>query len=261
MTHVALKFSKEIKIETKSLIDSDKFNLSTANEKAIEDYKNSAILAEEYDKDIILSTKDALIFGFDFFEADTKLILPEINPVTIYFLNATMSVERIAYYKSKLIQTAKSGVVSSHSFGNYFSLAFNCIINLQSALETFLNKILQENNYIFYDKNQKKIRGNIHDKIDVALPKIFNKNFKNENLDDYNNLKDLILLRNQMIHLKPENENTNTKYKIPYRRIIECDFNKLIQSLANYLNFYEENIIELCGCGNNLAFDIILQEK
>lgn len=257
MSHIALKFSKEIKFDTKNLIKSEEIKLSQENKKVIDDYKSSTDFAEEYNFDIILQTEDSLVFGFDFLDANKKLMLPEINPVTIYFLNATMSTEKLSFYKSKLIEKAKIGVISPHSFGDYFSLAFNCIINLQSALETFLNKGIEENNYIFYNKNQKKIQGNIHDKIDVAFPEIFNKNFKNENLDDYNNLKYLIHLRNSMIHLKPEINDTNTKYKVPYRRIIECEFDKLIQSVGNYLNFYEENIIELCDCENNFALDIV----
>lgn len=257
MSHIGLKFNTEIKIDydlTKTISD---IKLSDESKKIIDDYSKSDRLAEEYDYDLILQTTDSLIFGFEFINDGEKLMIPEINPVTIYFSNAVMSNNKIHYYKKILIDKAQKGIIQPHSFGNYFQLSFNCIINLQSAIETLVNKLIQENEYYFYDSNRRARNGNIHDKIDIALPEISHKNFENDFEDEYLDIKNLIRIRNQMIHLKPDVENTNTKYKIPYRKIIEFNFGKTIESAKKFINYYQPNLIEECDCGSELYFDII----
>ena len=255
MSHIGIKYSEKIDV---NISESTKnIQLSEKSKQVIKDYTSTNMFAEEFDCDLILQTNDSLIVGFDFISNGKKLVIPEINPVTIYYANAKMSSIKIKEYKKKLISYSQKGKLNSHVFGDYFQLSFNCIINLQSAIETFANKIIQENNYVIIDeKTRKPKKANIHDKIN-ALAIINSKEFESEYNDEYQDIKNLILIRNQMIHLKPEKQITNTKYKIPYRKILEFNFDKTLESAGIFLNYYEKDLIQECECGNDFYFDII----
>lgn len=257
MSHIGLKYSKQIKLDTASIKPALQNKSSEKGKKFMDDYLENNHFAEESDYDLTLFTKDSVIFGFDFLHNGQKLLLPEINPVTIYFSNAVMSSIKITKYKKILLSNIKIGNIQTHAFGDFFQLAFNCIINLQSSIETFANLIIQKNEYTFYDKKQKPRKANIHDKLDIALPIIFAKNFELDFKEEYTSIKSLILLRNDLIHLKPYTESTNTKYKIPYREVIEFNFDKAIEATQEFINYYQPNLIEECNCGINFHFDII----
>ncbi|MPS71627.1 MAG: hypothetical protein E2590_00570 [Chryseobacterium sp.] len=259
MSHIGLKYSKQIKLDSDSIKSFLNNKPSEKGKKIMDDYLKNNNYAEESDYDLVLTTKDSLIFGFDFLHNGKKLMMPEINPITIYFSNAIMSNVQIGKYKKILISDAKKGISQIHSFGNFFQLAFNCIMNLQSSIEVFVNLIIQENNYVFLKKDGTQRTGiiNIHDKINIALPQILSKNFKINFENEYSQIEDLIKLRNDLIHLKPETEITNTKYKIPYRKVIEFNFDKTIIAVKKFINYYEPNLIEECNCGVNFYFDII----
>ncbi|WP_454059258.1 hypothetical protein [Elizabethkingia ursingii] len=261
MSHINIKLTKEIKIDSNLIEKIKSIKLPKKSRKLLSDYSSSKKFAEEYEYDLLIQTDDSLILGFEFTNNGERLMIPEINPITIYFSNAIMSNIKIQDYKKELIKNAQRGIIQTHSIGNYFQLSFNCIINLQSSIETLMNKLIQENRYSFYDKKGNIKRGNIHDKIDIALPEISGKKFENDYKNEYVDIKHLIQIRNQIIHLKPDKEITNSKYKISYRNIIEFNFDKTIESFKKFINYYEPNLIEECNCKQELYFDIIKKNK
>lgn len=257
MAHIGIKKSSEVKF------DFDIKNLmGTAENKKkslemLKSYQESNKYADDYDRDLLLITEDSIITAFDYIYKGQKLMMPEINPVTIYYSNAVMSNFKIKNYKNILISKSKEGIIDSHVFGNFFQLAFNCIINLQSSVETFLNYILNENKYVFYDKNNKVRKSSIHEKIEIALPEIFNKTFKDDYSKQITQIKDLISIRNEMIHLKPDKEETNSKYKVPYRKILDFNFDETVEAVKVFINYHQNSLIEECNCGRDFYFDII----
>ncbi|WP_332454038.1 hypothetical protein [Chryseobacterium aquaticum] len=257
MSHIGLKPSLEIKtdFDIKKVLDNVEYPEESKN--LISSYMNSDKFAEHYDYDVLIQTNTSLIAGFECFYNGNKIMMQEINPVTVYYSNAIMSNYLIENYKKILLEKTKKGIISSHAFGNFFQLAFNCIINLQASIEMFLNYILNENKYMFYDKNNKIRKSSIHEKIDFALVNITGKTFKDEYNSQYINIKDLINIRNEMIHLKPDEKETNSKYKTPYRKIIDFKFDETVEAVKAFINYYKENLIEECSCGKDFYFDII----
>lgn len=233
------------------------------SKKIAADYVNSETLAENQDFDIMIMMDDSVIFGYDYLHNNKKLILPEINPVTIFYSNARMSYGMLNHYKEILLtESSEAGkigkVINLNHFGTFFQLAVNCIINLQATIESFVNlKVL--GNFNFLDKNGKPKNPNIHDKIDIAMPIVMKMEFNDEK--NYTLIKELIKLRNDIIHLKPDQNLTNTKYKIPFRNIIDFNYQETIMAVKNYINFYEPNLLEECACGNELVYDICQPEK
>jgi len=260
MAHIGLKPSLEVKLDFD--INKSLRNISDSENKKriLQSYIDSNNFAEHYDYDLLLQTNNSLIAGFEYLFEGKKVMMQEINPVTIYYSNAVMSNYLIESYKNILLEKNMKGIISSHAFGNFFQLAFNCIINLQTCLETFLNNILNENEYKFYNKNNKKIRGSILEKIETALPEILNKTFKNDYEPQFIFIKNLISIRNEMIHLKPDKQETNSKYKVPYRKILDFQFDKTVEAVKTFINYHQKDLIEECNCGRDFHFDITGKE-
>src|SRR5690606_17244730 len=116
------------------------------------------------------------IYGYDYIYGEKKLILPELDPTTIFFSNAVMSFGKLSQYKTKLLEesseagkTGKS-VNLNHS-SDFFQLAVNCIINLQAALESFANRIIPSD-YIYLNRGGNVMNPTVTHKLYNVLPKV-----------------------------------------------------------------------------------------
>lgn len=257
MGHIKLKPTIEYKIDFHPS-ELDKTPVPEESKKMAMDYLDSNKLSDEDNNDILIMFEDKVIYGYDYLYNNKKLIMPEINPVTIFFSNAVMSHGHLSYYREILLSKSADvrnvgQFISLGHFGDFFKLAFNCIINLQASLETYLNSKIPIT-YKFYNEKGKLKQGSIHEKIDIALKEITKRSYDKE--DDIKLIKELIFLRNRMIHLKPVNDITNTKYKNLYRTILDFKYFKAIIAVRNFLNYYEPNLIEECTCGNNFYYSI-----
>ncbi|TPD73751.1 hypothetical protein [Flavobacterium microcysteis] len=261
MGHPKLKATREIKIDFHPSELDDTIVPEESKVKA-KDYLTSKKLAED---DIMLMLDTKVIYGYDYLYKDKKLILPEVNPITIFYANAVMSYGRLEHYKKTLLtESSEAGkvgkVVNLNHSGTFFQLAVNSIINLQATLESFANRTIPKE-YEFIDKFGKTIiNPTVTHKLYNTIPKIKNIDFKQGKYKKYNKCIDsLIQLRNDIIHLKPA-EKTNTGYKGIYRNLLDFDFQKAIASVKMFINFYEPDLIEECTCGQNFAFDTVLNQ-
>lgn len=146
------------------------------------------------------------------------------------------------------------------TFAFFFQFAANCIINLQSALESFANRQIPED-HSFIDKNGYKFEPSVFHKIDKALPEIKGKRFKSKFKRENLIVRLLIELRNEIIHLEPIKENTNTQYKTTYRKLIKFDYTNAILAVKELINFYEPDLIEECPCGKEYFYKLETRDK
>lgn len=262
MVHIRLKPTQRIKAGFNIAEETEKIEIPQESKDFAQEYLKSKKLADEYEMDLMLIMGNEIIYGFDYLYNESKIIIPEINPVLIFYSNAIMSYSKLNQFKKTLLENSPSvdklqTNLDPKLFGNYFQLAANSIINLQAAIENFINNSIPDN-YIILSNNNKEIkRPNIHDKIDFGIVKLKGKNFQENNEEEYLLVKELIDLRNDIIHLKPIKEDTNTKYKKLFRRVIDFDFKSGILAIKTFINFYEPNLIEECPCGKEYSYDII----
>jgi len=99
------------------------------------------------DGTILMFFEKAVVFAFDHLHQNEKIFIPEINPVTIFFSNAIMSLRLLIHYKEKLIQNSPrvktfDGNVDPKDFGNFFQIATNIIVNLQATVESLANRLI-----------------------------------------------------------------------------------------------------------------------
>ncbi|CAM4194227.1 hypothetical protein [Zobellia nedashkovskayae] len=260
LTHIKLKPTTKIDLnfDTSEIgkgIESPKSAIEESKE-----YLKSNKHSDFYSKDLMVVVDQKLIYVFDYFIGKEKILIPEINPSTVFYSNAVMSHRRLVSFKKDLFENSPTVKnfnkrINLNLFGNFFQLASNCIVNLQAALESFANRQIPDN-HPFLDVNGKEFEPSIFHKLDKALPEIKGKKFKSK-FRKYNFLvRRVIELRNEIIHLTPIEETTNTKYKTTYRKLLSFDYAEAIISVEQLINFYEPGLIEKCDCGKEFYYDI-----
>tara|TARA_B100000929_G_scaffold271882_1_gene243056 strand:- start:427 stop:1215 length:789 start_codon:yes stop_codon:yes gene_type:complete len=258
MIHTKLKPSKKFDINFHPSELTRDIEIPEESKEIAKNYLGSETLAENEGYDLMIMLDDCVIYGYDYNYKNKKVFIPELSPITIFYSNAIMSFGQLEHYKNELLTKSAHAddiqqMVNFNHFGTFFQLGVNCIINLQASLESFLNqKII--GNHTFLNKKGKPRRPNIYDKIEKGIQAVTKLDYKNEqNLEA---IKDLIQVRNNIIHLKPEQEITNTRYKTTFREVISFDFKIAVKAIKDYINFYEPNLIEECSCGKEFYYDV-----
>lgn len=263
-THIKLKPTKQI---TKNFSMSDAVKDIEIPEKSKQfsrNYYKSKKLSDEYGLDMLLEFEDSVIYAFDYLDVKNKIIIPELNPTTIFYSNAIMFHRNLVKSKETLLKKSPNlkeinKQVDPKIFGTFFQFAINCLINLQSTVESFANRQIPKNYFINDDGEEYEV--SIFHKIDTVLPTIKKKKFKQEFKRDNFRVRKVIELRNEIIHLKPIKNSTNTQYKETYRKLIKFDFPRAILAVKNFVNFYEPELIEECACGKEYYYELSIIDK
>lgn len=260
-SHIALKPTKRITTDFDIPIATAETEIPEESKELIKDYHKSKKLSDDYDKDLMLVFDRDLIYGFDYRYKQDKIFVPELNPVTIFFSNATMFNKRLNEFRDKLFNDSPSTKdfrkdVDLKLFGSFFQLSSNCLFNIQASLESFANWVIPDE-YKFIDKNGKEIfNPSLTHKLFTTLPELKGKKFKKHNRRGNFVLVKIIELRNDIVHFKPIKDKTNTKYKKIYRKLLRFNFADAIDVVMDYINFFEPSLIEECTCGREFYYDI-----
>ncbi|CAM3410621.1 hypothetical protein [Aequorivita lipolytica] len=266
LTHTKLKPTTNIDIDFNPSEVIKDIVIPEESQKIITEVENSKKTSDQYGYDLMILFDDNIVFGFDVFHFGKKIVLPELNPVTIFYSNAVMSHKNLVASQNTLIEDSPTlknhrKLVDPKKFGFFFQLATNCIINLQATIETYANSIITDD-YQPIDKNGEPMKKLTLDyKINTAIPEIKKDKFKRVNRKDDNIIRRIICLRNDIIHLKPSPEKTNTKYKDLYQRLIKFDYTTAIFAVRNFVNFYDSGLIEECSCGKEYYYDLNIIDK
>ncbi|ABQ06704.1 hypothetical protein [Flavobacterium johnsoniae] len=213
------------------------------------------------DGSVILMFEDNIVFGFDFLYNNEKYMVQEINPATIFYSNAVMCHRLLVSKRNQLISGSpkvKGSALENTNpsdFANFFQVSVNMIINLQATVESFANRLIPTD-FEFLDANGNEFQPSISHKINTALPLLKGKKVKRK---ESNYLRQLIEIRNELIHLKPAGD-VNSAYKIVYRKLINFKYFEVLQAVKTFVNFYEEGLIEECSCKKEFFYDISVVE-
>lgn len=262
LTHIKLKPTKKINKDFDMLEAVEGIELPEKSKLIAKDYIKTKKLSDDIGYDLAIEFDDSIIFGFDILHNGKRLTLPELNPALIFYSNAIMSHRNLIRSREILFEQSPTSIkflkpIDPKIFGTFFQFATNCIINLQATVESFVNYQIP-NDYQYIDKNGEKFNPSIFHKLDKVLPEI--KKTKIKKRDTFR-VRKIIELRNEIIHLTPSNEITNTQYKSLYRKILKFDFSNSILAVKKLINFYEPNLIEECACGKEYFYDLSVINK
>lgn len=260
MKHLVKKHVKSAKIKkaVKDVINNaplDKQKLNEISESKMDGYYALAI----YEDEIIQTFK---------FEKDNNVyLLPEPNPIVIYFDSAILFQKELLKRREKLfsklsIETLTNFKTVDGDFYWYFSTVTSFITFLFLALEAFVNKSIpadfeyrkeiQNKKTEIYDKIQIQRYIDFIEKIKYVVPQITNKNFTHEFAHKFEVIKSLKKFRDEIIHTKSfEGIKSPNGYQDLFSSSLDFNFEKALIASKDLINFYEPNLIEECDCGKD----------
>lgn len=209
-----------------------------------------------------ITTEQKLIQGF-FYELDFKKYpIPEPDPIIIYFSNAQGFLNAINEEREKLFNELKKGNFSVGNILNNMFSFYGYVVNFTSSLfdslEAFVNSKIPKDYRFKNPKRAGKIMNkyqiiryvSFEDKVKRNLTEIFeDKNFAVEKSHLFENIKNLKKLRDDITHAKADLDYDVNYYEKLFTEALNFDYIKAINSAKDFINYYEENLIEPCDCG------------
>ncbi len=188
--------------------------------------------------------------------------IPEPNPIIIYFSNAQGFLSKILDDRENLLQNLKKEKTDINEILNHMFSFYSCVVNYSASLfdsiEAFINSKIPKDFKYENHKRRNKIMNKyeiirystFEDKVKIILPQIYNnKNFSIERSHQFEILLKLKKLRDNITHAKADLEYDVNYYTELFTEALNFDYLKAIESSKDFINFFEENLIEPCHCG------------
>jgi len=210
----------------------------------------------------LLTDKKTFIQCFKYTKDNKTFIIPEPNPIVIYFSNAQVNLADIYESKEKLMTALNNnkGDLSDvmNSFYIFFGHVSNYVTSLFNSLEAFLNhqipndfeyKRISKKNTEIYNKEQVQRQIQFEEKIKKVIPQIKNKSFHRHYSHKFEIILNFKEFRDEIVHTKVDMKTAPNYYKDLFTKSLDFDFNKTIYTVKDYLNYYEPDLIIKCDCG------------
>ena len=210
---------------------------------------------------LLLMDSGELIRSFFFNNGGRACTIPLANPVLVYFNFAQSLLKNISTTKEKLLKSFTGDEEITEDalrlFYGYFGQVSSFVMMLMTSMESFVNQKLdpvqaysKSEGHKFkrvYDYNQIQrwipFSEKVTEILDVQQAKSFKKSYpmKQQHLENLKSLRDLI------VHTKAADK--PDAYDELYRKALGFNFIETIHSVKDFINFYEDNLVEPCPCG------------
>lgn len=206
-------------------------------------------------------TEDAkVLIAFQFNDNGRVVLIPEPDPILIYFDTAYHNLREIKNRRTTLLDHFKGEKMDEDylvALYAFYGCVNTFIIMLFTALEAFMNNIIPDN-YIHHIASARKTES--YDKGQIMLLdfskklKILNdvskKDFSKSFAIKYQHITNLKEFRDNIVHLKPE-KGTNIPYAYLYKKGLVFKFEETIDAIMDFINFYKPGFINYCPCVND----------
>jgi hypothetical protein len=211
---------------------------------------------------LVLTDGDYLIQAFKYNKADAVLFIPEANPIVIYFETARFNCKNVEKGKRLLFEEIGQIGKTLNNFYTFYANASIVSTFLFNSVEAFVNSIIPHD-YIYkriLDKktesfNRLQIQASIpfEEKVKNIVPAIKKKSFHIEHGHKYESIKKLKEFRDEIMHTKSDNGAPQQFYQNLYTTALNFNYQDTLLHVRDFLNYYENNLIEECGCGQTGA--------
>lgn len=210
MKHLVKKFVNASKVGNDVI---EVFNNAPIDEKVFNEISNNNL--EGYYA-LALTDKKYIMQTFKYLKDGNLFIIPEPDPIIIYFDTAVHFHKSILKRKtelfSKLTNLDEKFTAINGDFYWYFSTVCSHVIFLFLSIEAFLNKSIpngfeyrkpiQDKKVEIYDKFQIQRSIDFLEKIKIVIPQALGRNFVTEYSHKYDLLKKLKEFRDEIVHTK-----------------------------------------------------------
>lgn len=258
MKHIKKKFSLE-----RVLTEADKERLSlVATEIGKENIKSKIKIPSN--KAVLMQTEEGKgILAFQYNRSGTLYIIPEPDPILIYFHNAQSVLKRIQETKDSLFEcykgeksfTSKIG----HSLYHFYGTSSAFVIFLFTAIEAFINHSIPDGfeysqkskkNTIVYNKDQIQKEIRFDEKLKKILPEVYGKSFHDQNQTKQSHIDKLRNFRDDIVHTKTV-KGDQTQYAEIFKTAFDFNYETTLHTVRDLFNFYRKGYVEECDCGED----------
>jgi hypothetical protein len=207
----------------------------------------------------IQTDENYLIQTFQYNELNIPFFIPEPNPIVIYFETARFNIKNVLLARKKLFLEIQQVDKTLNNFFLFYQNATIVATFLFNSIEAFVNGLLPHD-FIYkrtserktecYDRFQIQSSISFEEKIKSIIPQITNKSFQVDHGHKYESIKKLKDFRDSIMHTKPEKGRQQKFYKELYTLALDFKYEETIRHVKDFLNYYEDNLIEECDCGN-----------
>lgn len=207
-------------------------------------------------------TDDSMYSGFQVKINGKKRIIPEPDPILVYYSTAYFNFKALDESQKKVIertQQAIGGEPAIDELYEYFGLVSCVVIFLFMAVESAMNRSIP-NDYIYKDELRNKTETYTKEQIEKYFS--FEKKLKTINVithkdfhlrfgKKYQHIINLKDFRDAIIHTKSENQG-EIAHNHNFRRAFQFDFLNTMISVKDFCNFYlKEDFIIDCPCSKD----------
>ncbi|HXD94531.1 MAG TPA: hypothetical protein VNX01_15095 [Bacteroidia bacterium] len=254
MKHVRKKFVNATKLSENvvKVLDSAKPNFEAVSKIQETNYANHAVF--------IQTDGDELIQAFKYFKGKQPYLIPEPNPIVIYFETGRQSFKQIPETREKLFSELDQIYSTLNNFYPFYIHASTCVVFLFNSIEAFINGVIP-NNYVYsrklknktesFDRQQIQSTIPFEEKIKNVIFDITKKSFHSEFGNKYENIKKLKDFRDAIMHTKSDDGKPPKVYEDLYTCALDFNYTATIQHVRDFLNYYQPGIIEDCSCGQD----------
>ena len=208
----------------------------------------------------IITTDNESVQGFFYNIKGKRVIIPEPNPIVIYFSNAQGFLADLLKHRGQLLEELQSPNPELGNLLNSMFAFYGCSVNFCSSLfdslEAFINSKIPKN-YTYINAKGKKLKKyeeirylSFEDKIKIVLPDIYpSKNLLITKGHIFEQLKLLKKLRDDITHAKSDINFEVNYYEKLFTEALDFDYVRAIEGARDFINFYEKDLIEPCDCG------------
>ena len=188
-----------------------------------------------------------------------NIVLPIPDPTLIYFNYAQTYIQIIKDCKKDLLKkldfeqpVTETGLGEIYS---YFGVTSGFVIFLFTAIESFINSIIPEDFIFkiklpkkteFYDNRQIQEVIDFKTKLTEVLPAATGKNFFQNSTTASQIIWNLKEFRDEIIHTKPDGD--ILKYDKLIKKSLTFKYEKSLEAVATFVNYYSPNYIVECDC-------------
>ena len=210
----------------------------------------------------IETDQNLLIGGFIHKENGLNYVLPVPDPTLIYFNNAQEITHQIKKFRKNLFDklNMEEGALTETALNEiyqYYGASSGFVIFLFTSIESFINQMIPEN-FIYknnhskrtelYNKTQIQESIDFKTKITKVMSQITGNDFFKKRSPTNEYIWNLKTFRDEIIHTKPQDDNP-LRYKDLIKKSLNFKYDKALESVAKFMNYYKPNYITECGCG------------
>ncbi|NQX97780.1 MAG: hypothetical protein HRT73_07860 [Flavobacteriales bacterium] len=255
MKHIKKKFLLEAR--------TDAFDFTDPRIEQVKLKGNTLENVNEKEKIAFIQTDEGKVVGGFIHKINGKsLVFPVPDPTLIYFNTAYLNVRLIKNLKKKLLKKVSHekqlNELALNEFYEYFGNTSTSVIFMFMAIESFLNQAIPTE-FVYKSVSGKKtelynklqIQENIDfkTKITLVLKQISGKNFFEKSTPTNQYIWNLKEFRDDLVHTKQELD--PLKYNQLMVTSLNFDYEKALNAVTKFMNFYKKEYIEECKCGRD----------